>query len=193
MVIIDSEHRAVGIDVLADGSYDGVILTTCERRSSLPRDLTERGIPHVLANRVLDVAESHSCSVDNVGGTAAIVGLVAGLGRRTVGAVLGPVTTSTGRERAEALRAGLRARGIRLRRDLVRRTSFLTVVGLDDIPMASWPIIDLTTVRCDLDALRGRPWPFHSCCAARTVRLPPDCGCRSCGRPCRRRAVYRNP
>lgn len=200
VVITDSEHRAVGIDVLADGSYDGVILTTCERRSSLPRDLTERGIPHVLVNRVLDVAESHSCSVDNVGGTAAIVELVADLGHRTVGAVLGPVTTSTGRERAEALRAGLRARGIRLRRDMVRRTSFghdpgrnaahdllrrsdrptaivcgndvialgvlsaarergisvpeqLTVVGFDDIPMASWPIIDLTTVRCDLDAL----------------------------------------
>jgi DNA-binding LacI/PurR family transcriptional regulator len=202
VVITNSEHSAVGLDVLADGSYDGVILTTCERRSSLPRDLTERGIPHVLVNRVLDVAESHSCSVDNVGGTAAIAELVADLGHRSVGAVLGPVTTSTGRERAEALRAGLRARGIALRRDMVRRTLFdhdsgqdaahdlfrgsvrptavicgndvialgvlsaarqcgisvpdqLTVIGFDDIPMASWPIVDLTTVRCDLEALAG--------------------------------------
>ncbi|MEV5676700.1 LacI family DNA-binding transcriptional regulator [Streptomyces sp. NBC_00341] len=200
VVVSDSVQRAVGLDVLADGSYDAVVLTTCERRSSLPRDLTERGIPHVLVNRVLDVAESHSCSVDNRGGTAAVAGLVADMGHRRVGAVLGPVATSTGRERAEALRDGLRARGVHLRRDMVRRTSFghdpgrdaahellsredrptaivcgndvialgvlsaarqlgiavpeqLTVVGFDDIPMAGWAIADLTTVRCDLEAL----------------------------------------
>jgi hypothetical protein len=29
----------------------------------------------------------------------------------------------------------------------------ITVIGFDDIPMASWPLINLTTVRCDLDAL----------------------------------------
>jgi LacI family transcriptional regulator len=29
----------------------------------------------------------------------------------------------------------------------------LTVVGFDDIPMAAWSIADLTTVRCDLEAL----------------------------------------
>jgi len=196
VVISDSEHRAVGVDVLADGSYDGVVLTTCERRSSLPRDLTERGIPHVLVNRVLDLAESPSCSVDNSGGTDAIADLLAGLGHRRVGAVLGPVSTSTGRERG----AGLRLRGLRLPRELVRRSSFghdsgrkagrvllegserptaivcgndvialgvlsaarqrgirvpeeLTVVGFDDIPMAGWPIVDLTTVHCDLEAL----------------------------------------
>ncbi|MGW6795723.1 LacI family DNA-binding transcriptional regulator [Streptomyces chartreusis] len=200
VVVADSEHRAVGLDVLADGSYDGVILTTTERRSALPRDLSERGIPHVLVNRVLDVAESPSCSVDNAGGTAAVAELLAGLGHHRVGAVQGPVMTSTGRERAEALRSGLRAHGIRLRRDMVRRTLFdhragqdaahdlldrpdrptaivcgndvialgvlsaarqrgiavpneLTVIGFDDIPMASWPIIDLTTVRCDLALL----------------------------------------
>ena len=29
----------------------------------------------------------------------------------------------------------------------------LTIVGFDDIPMAGWPLIDLTTVRCDRAAL----------------------------------------
>ena len=51
VLVTHTEQGPVGVTELADGSYDGAILTTTERRSSLPRDLTERGIPHVLANR----------------------------------------------------------------------------------------------------------------------------------------------
>jgi DNA-binding LacI/PurR family transcriptional regulator len=202
VVVTDTEHRTVGPEVLADGSYDGVILTTTLRRSSLPRDLTERGVPHVLANRVLDHAESPSCAMDNAGGARTIADLLADLGHQRVATVAGPVDTSTGRERADALRRSLRAHGIALRRDLVRRTGFfhdagrraaldlldrtprptaivcgndvvalgvlsaarqrglavpedLTVVGFDDIPMAGWPLVALTTVRGDLDVLAG--------------------------------------
>ncbi len=39
-----------------------------------------------------------------------------------------------------------RVRGLRVPEDL-------TVIGFDDIPMAGWPVVGLTTVRCDLDAL----------------------------------------
>lgn len=200
VVVTDTEHRAVGSEALADGSYDGVILTTTSRRSSLPRDLTERGIPHVLANRILDQAESPSCAIDNAGGVRAVSNLLADLGHERIASIQGPLDTSTGRERAEALRVGLRTRGLRLRRELMRRTIFghdpgrvaardlltrrtrptaifcgndvialgalsaareagidvpdeLTVIGFDDIPMAGWPLLDLTTVHCGLDAL----------------------------------------
>jgi len=200
VVVTDSEHRQVGAEVLADGSYDGVVLTTTLRTSALPRDLTERGVPHVLANRVLDHPESPSCSVDNASGARAIATLLADLGHRRVGMVQGPVATSTGRERAAALRAELLARGVQVRRELTLRSAFghdsgraaaaelldradpptaivggndvialgvlsaarerglrvpadLTVVGFDDIPMAGWPLIDLTTVHCDLEEL----------------------------------------
>jgi DNA-binding LacI/PurR family transcriptional regulator len=200
VVITDTEHRAVGPEVLADGSYDGVILTTTLRRSALPRDLTERGVPHVLTNRVLDHPESSGCAADNAAGMRAIGNLLADLGHERIASLQGPVHASTGRERAEALRGSLRARGLRLRREMVRRVPFthdagreaahdllggdpaptavvcgndvialgvlsaarerglrvpqdLTVVGFDDIPMAGWPLVDLTTVRCDLVAL----------------------------------------
>lgn len=192
--------RRVGLEALADGSYDGVILTTTRRRSTLPRDLTERAIPHVLVNRVLDVAESPGCTVDNAGGVTEVTDLLAGLGHQRVAAVHGPTDTSTGRERDLALRAGLRRHGLPLPRSLVRRSAFdhdaamaaatslldgpghptaivaandviglgvlsaartagvrvpedLTVIGFDDIPMAGWPLVGLTTVRCDLDAM----------------------------------------
>ena len=223
-----------GIDLqvaeLADGSYDGVVLLTTKRHSSLPRELTERGVPHVLCNRILDRPESPACAVDNRGGTRAVADLLARLGHVEVSAVHGPTDTSTGQERAEGLRIGLRAHGLNLRRDRVVRGPFsheagrragralmamegrptaivcgndvlamgvlsaarelglsvpdeLTVVGFDDIDMASWPLVDLTTVRCDLgevarltielladgmnesDSLAGRSAP-------RTVRVP---------------------
>ncbi|SPT51246.1 LacI family DNA-binding transcriptional regulator [Actinomadura madurae] len=202
VVVTDSEHREVGPETLADGSYDGVILMTTLRTSALPRDLTERGIPHVLVNRVLDQPESPSCSVDNTAGARMIAELLADLGHRRVGLLQGPVATSTGRERAESLRKALRTRGIHVRRDAMARTAFehdagrvaagrlldraerpsaivggndvialgvlsaarerglrvpedLTVIGFDDIPMAGWPLIGLTTVHCDLERLAG--------------------------------------
>jgi len=96
-------RHEVTTEALADGSYDGVILTTTLRTSRLPRDLTERGIPHVLVNRTLDHPESHSCTVDNAGGALAISRLLAELGHLHVAAIHGPVVTSTGRERAAGL------------------------------------------------------------------------------------------
>jgi LacI family transcriptional regulator len=194
----DDEERL--LDDLADASYDGVILTTTRRRSRLPRDLTERGIPHVLANRVLDVPESPACAVDNRRGSRLIARLLLELGHERVGILGGPIDTSTGKERVDELRAAVKAGGIHLRRDMILRSEFdhdagmaqarhlldrsdrptaivcgndvialgalsaarrlglsvpddLTVIGFDDIPMAGWPMIELTTVRCDLDSL----------------------------------------
>jgi DNA-binding LacI/PurR family transcriptional regulator len=40
-----------------------------------------------------------------------------------------------------------------IRRARLRIPDDLTVVGFDDIAVAAWPVIDLTTVRVDLDLL----------------------------------------
>ena len=124
VLVTDSGESGVTADDLADGSYDGVALMTTLRTSRLPRDLTERNVPHVLVNRVLDHPESPSCTVDNAAGALAVSGLVAGLGHRRVAAILGPLATSTGRERALWLRRGLREHGVALPRKLVRRAAF---------------------------------------------------------------------
>ena len=97
---------------LADGTYDGVVLTTTHRRSTLPRDLTELDVPHVLVNRLLDLPESPSCGFDNRSGAREAALLVAGLGHTQVAIIGGPVATSTGRDRMEGARGGLaRLRG----------------------------------------------------------------------------------
>ena len=124
VLVTQTEQGPVGVAELADGSYDGAILTTTERRSSLPRDLTERGVPHVLANRVLDVPESPGVSLDNVDGIRQVVDLLVGLGHRDLGSIQGPTTTSTGHERAEALREAVHGHGLALPRSRIRRVAF---------------------------------------------------------------------
>lgn len=203
VVVTEDGANDVVIGSLADGSYDGVVLTTTRRGSHLPRDLTERGIPHVLLNRTLDDPESPAVCVDNDGGAAQIAGLLVELGHHRIASIQGPVETSTGRERAAGLADALRQRGVRLRREFTKRVAFthddgyhaglemlrreiqptaivagndvvafgvlsatrelgvavpdqLTVVGFDDIPMAGWPLIDLTTVRTNLADLARR-------------------------------------
>jgi len=196
----DGEPRAQ-LQQLADGSYDGVVLTTTIRGSRLPRDLSERGIPHVLMNRVLDHPESPSCTFDNISGATQVAQLLVELGHESIAAIHGPVATSSGSERATALRAALRLLGAPLKRTSTRRASVfshdagyhlardlltkpdrptaiacgndvlamgvlsaarslniavpaeLTVVGYDDIALSSWPLVNLTTVRCDLSVL----------------------------------------
>lgn len=196
----DGEPRAQ-LEQLADGSYDGVVLTTTIRGSRLPRDLSERGIPHVLMNRVLDHAESPSCTFDNTSGAAQVAQLLVELGHESIAAIHGPVTTSSGSERSGALQAALRSLGAPLKRATTRRASVfshdagyhlardlltgpdrptaitcgndvlamgalsaagslnvavpadLTVIGYDDIALSSWPLVNLTTVRCDLAVL----------------------------------------
>ena len=93
VLVTDAAEGTVGLDDLADGSYDGVILTTTTRRSRLPADLIARGMPHVLVNRLLSAAAE--CEL--------------------------------------------------------RVPEDLTVIGFDDIAMAGWPCIGLTTVRVNRD------------------------------------------
>jgi LacI family transcriptional regulator len=200
VLVTERSSGSLTVDDLADGSYDGVALCTVSRTSSLPRDLTERGVPHVLVNRVLDVPESSSCSFDNRAGARELGRLVARLGHVRVGAIQGPTEFSTGRQRAVGLREGLREHGLHVRRELTRRVRYtyeggfraaqdllthavpptalfcgndvvaigalaaagmlgirvpeqLSIVGFDDIDMAGWGMIGLTTIRCDLEAL----------------------------------------
>lgn len=204
VLVTDTASGPVSAEIrvadLADNSYDGAILATTQRDSRLPRDLTERGIPHVLVNRVLDRPESPCCTVDNASGAMDVADLLTRLGHREIAAIHGPADTSTGRERADALKAGLKARGVALPRRFVRRAEFshdagmaaahalldqaprptaivcgndvlalgalsaarqlgldvpddLTVIGFDDIAIASWPLVALTTVHCDLNEL----------------------------------------
>lgn len=200
ILVTDRGDAEVELEPLIDGSLDGVVLSTSEVGCRLPSELARRGLPHVMLNRSVDGAETDECVSANIAGAEAVADFLADLGHTRIGAVFGPETTSTGRERALGFRRRLAERGVPLQPCYVRSGPFhqdsgraavgelmarqppptalfcandvvafgvcagaeargidipgqLTVVGFDDIPMASWEVFALTTMRVDLSVM----------------------------------------
>jgi LacI family transcriptional regulator len=206
IVLADRPSRPVEIEHLLDGSNDGAILTTTLLSSELPRELSRRGLPFVLLNRVVDQPKVNACVSENEAGARAMIEELIALGHRDIGAILGPGDTSTSRDREAGMRAALEAAGLELDEERVFRGSQfsyevgyeglqrllepddgpvptaifcandviaigalnaaracgvavpedLTIVGFDDIAMASWDVFSLTTVRQDLPEMARR-------------------------------------
>jgi len=109
---------------LLDGSLDGAILTTTVLASTVPAQLARRSFPFVLLNRTVDDAPGDSCTVDNVAGGRLAAQALVDLGHTEIAALLGPETTSTGRDRARGVRAVLDEAGIALPAARVRTGPF---------------------------------------------------------------------
>jgi LacI family transcriptional regulator len=168
--------------------------------SRLPAELDERGLPCVLFNRSIDTEGMDSCvSANDEGGRIAARTLLE-LGHTAIGAIFGPVDTSTGRDRETGFRDRLSVDGANLVEARVRRGPFaystgyeglhsllddtdpptavfcgndviaigalnaasalgvdvpgeLTILGFDDISMASWDVLRLSTLRQDLGVM----------------------------------------
>jgi DNA-binding LacI/PurR family transcriptional regulator/GAF domain-containing protein len=112
VLVTESDERPLGLSALMDGSFDGVVLTTCERTSGLPAELSVRGIPFVIANRSVDAITADTCVVDNRRGAAMVADLLVELGHQRIAAVMGPDATSTGHERCVGFLDRLRVHGV---------------------------------------------------------------------------------
>lgn len=108
------------VEHLADGSIDGVILTTTRLDSPLPSQLIEHGFPFVLLNRVVEDVEADCCSGDNFAGGVAAAMAILEHGHREIGAIFGPSDTSTARDRKEGFRSALADNGAPLDPALTR-------------------------------------------------------------------------
>jgi LacI family transcriptional regulator len=107
----DRGDAEVELEPLIDGSLDGVVVTTVEAGSTLPAELSRRGLPYVLLNRSLADVDADMCVADNVAGGAAVADLLVELGHTRIGAIFGPAVTSTGQERADGFGRRLAERG----------------------------------------------------------------------------------
>jgi LacI family transcriptional regulator len=203
ILVTDRGDAEVELEPLIDGSLDGVVLTTCEVGSPLPLELARRGLPFVMLNRSTGAVDADMCEADNLAGGETVADFLLDLGHTRIGAVFGPESTSTGRDRAVGFRRRLNERGSPLAARYTRRGPFsqdtgrtalgqlmaqqpaptalfcgndvvalgvcngalaagidiprqLTVVGFDDIPMSSWEVFGLTTMRVDLTVMAQR-------------------------------------
>jgi len=195
LVLTPHRNDPLRTERLLDGSIDGVVLTTTTLDSRLPAELRARRFPFVLLNRVVDGVDADSCTVDNEAGGAEVARSLLRGGHTRIGALFGPPSTSTGRDRERGFRRALADAGAALPDALVRHGPFafdyghtclgellagsptaifcandvvalgalnaarglgvavpdeLSIIGFDDISMAGWELIRLTTVRQDL-------------------------------------------
>jgi LacI family transcriptional regulator len=157
----DADDR-VALERLVDGSLDGVILTTTHLLSPLPGELAGRAFPFVLLNREVDDAPGDVCVVDNVAGAELVARELLALGHRSIAAVFGPQSTSTGRDRERGFRAVLSEAGVGLAPQRWRRTPFdfdagrrLTLELLASRPTALFCANDILALGAH-DAIRSR-------------------------------------
>ncbi|MCU1478473.1 MAG: LacI family transcriptional regulator [Subtercola sp.] len=129
LLIPDSSENPLEIDRLADGTLDGVILTTVVLGSQLPHRLAARKIPFVLANREIDGIQADTVVLDNQLGGKIVASLLADLGHEKVAAILGPADTSVGRDRGTGFQQGLSERRIALLPERVRNEPFTYSAG----------------------------------------------------------------
>jgi LacI family transcriptional regulator len=130
IVLTDASDAApASADRLLDGSVDGAILMTTTLDSPLPADLAARGLPTVLFNRTVDDDIVDSCESENAAGAADVARQLLRDGHETIGALGGPVDTSTGRDRERGLRETLAAAGRPLAQRLVQRGPFTHAAG----------------------------------------------------------------
>lgn len=185
---------------LLDRSVDAAVLTTTLLDSSLSQLLIDRGLPFVELNRRSGLAGVINLTADNSGGAATCAELLMSLGHRRIGAIFGPIRTSTARDRESGFRAALAAAGLGMSDDHVSRGGFayddgvrgftgiissptpptaifcandmvavgalnqamnmgidvpreVSIIGFDDLEIASWPCFRVTTVRVDLASM----------------------------------------
>ncbi|MDO8210290.1 LacI family DNA-binding transcriptional regulator [Conexibacter sp. CPCC 206217] len=119
----------IAAERLLDGAVDGVILTTTALDSRLPRQLAARGLPVVLFNRAVDDDAIDVCESDNAAGGRLVARTLLELGHREIGAIFGPLDTSTGRDRELAFRAVLADGGVALADTRIRRGPFAHAAG----------------------------------------------------------------
>jgi LacI family transcriptional regulator len=129
IVLTPQRNDPERVERLVDGSIDGAILTTTYLDSPLPAQLRERRFPFVLLNRVVDDPAVAACSVDNHHGAVVLTEELLGLGHRSIAAIFGPETTSTGRDREDGIRAALAAAAVALPDARTRRGRFTYETG----------------------------------------------------------------
>lgn len=155
LLLAERSGEIEGHEALWDRSVDGVILSAESLRSLLPLELDRRGIPFVFLNRTHDLIDHDSATADDAGGGEQVARLLAGLGHRRIGVLLGPETTSTSRNREQGFRAALAEEGIAVPDKWVARSTyteasgseaFRQVMAGDDRPTAVFCINDNVAV-----------------------------------------------
>jgi DNA-binding LacI/PurR family transcriptional regulator len=150
---------------------DGVLLLSLHGDDPLPRQLAARGVPAVLGGRPSERASLPFVDVDNASGAALAVSHLAGLGRRRIATITGPLDMSAGQLRLNGYRSALADHGLPVDPSLIIEGDFSEQSGR----AATATLLDRVP---DLDALFAASDPMAVAAlaelAARGRRVPQD-------------------
>jgi DNA-binding LacI/PurR family transcriptional regulator len=108
------------IDLMLAEKVAGVIITPERESGSQISRLVQAGIPVVAVDRSITDLDVDTVLIDNVAAACELVGLIIDQGHRRIGAILGSLDKTTGRERYQGYQEALAAHSIPLDPALVR-------------------------------------------------------------------------
>jgi LacI family transcriptional regulator, galactose operon repressor len=106
------ERETASLRLLQERQADGVLIATSRMADATVAAVRRERFPFVLVNRGSRVAADLSVEVDNERAAAAVVEHLFGLGHRRIAHIAGPLSTTTGAERAAGYRDALKAHRI---------------------------------------------------------------------------------
>ncbi len=174
----DPATEADQVRALVGRRVDGVIFPAVTEGSAIPAELLDRGIPVVVVSFDLRDSRVGTINIDESAAMEDVVSHLTLLGHSRIAFASSGQREESIETRPAALRAALARRGLAetgldadptavcctndvVAIDLIERVERsgrsvphdLSVVGFDDIPIASHPRIDLTTVRQDAEQM----------------------------------------
>jgi len=106
------ERETASLRVLRERQADGLLIATSRMADTTVATLRRERFPFVLVNRGSRVSADLSVEVDNERAAEAVIKHLASLGHRRIAHIAGPLSTTTGAERAAGYREAMKARGL---------------------------------------------------------------------------------
>src|SRR6058998_1866893 len=102
------ERETASLRVLRERQADGLLIATSRMADTTVAALRGERFPFVLVNRGSSVTADPSVEVDNERAASEIVAHLVGLGHTRIAHIAGPLSTTTGAERAAGYRAAMK-------------------------------------------------------------------------------------
>jgi LacI family transcriptional regulator len=108
----ETEREKASLRVLRERQADGLLIATSRMADATLASVRRERFPFVLVNRGSRVPEDPAVEVNNARAASEIVAHLVDLGHTRIAHIAGPLSTTTGAERAAGYREALRAHGL---------------------------------------------------------------------------------